>query len=119
MSESAVPQRLLSMVSYTAKLHRALFVLATTGVAISGSRIAAESSEVSSWLFVAGFGLLLVGADLLRSVEETAVELARTSSQPLTPTRVDVFRTSNPWRTVLVGLAGLATIAVAALTALG
>jgi len=93
--------------------------MATIGVAITGSRVATELSDVSSWLFVAGFGLLLFGADLLRSVEEAAVELARTSKQPLSPTRIDVFRTSNPWRIVIVGVAGLLTIAVATLTELG
>ena len=112
-------QLLLSVVSRTARLHRALFVMATTGVAIAGSRVASDSSEVSSWLLVAGFGLLLFGADSLRSVEEAAVELARTANQPLSPTRADVFRSSDPWRTVLVGVAGLLTIAVATLMALG
>lgn len=93
--------------------------MATTGVAISASRVAGESSDVSSWLFVAGFSLLLFGADLLRSVEEAAVELARTSNQPLAPTRIDVFATSNPWRTVLVGVVGLLIIAVGMIMALG
>ena len=114
-----MPQRLLTAVAHTAKLHRALFVMATTGVAISASRVASESSDVPSWLFVVGFGLLLFGADLLRSVEETALKLARTSNQPLPPTRVDVFKTSDPWRTVLIGVVGLLTIAVATLLALG
>lgn len=107
------------MISHTAKLHRALLVMATTGVAVSGSRVASEPHVVSSWLFVVGFGLMLFSADLLKSVEEAAVELARTSGRPLPLTRVDVFQTSDPWRTAFVGGLGLITIALGTLAAVG
>lgn len=101
------------MASRIAELHRALFVMATTGVAISASRVASDAGDVVAWLFVAGSGLVLFGSDLLRSVEDAAVELSRTSDQPLPQARIDVFASSNPWRTVAVGLTGLLFITVA------
>ena len=100
-----------------AELHRALFVLATTGVAISGSRIASDPGEHHSWLFALGFGLLLFAADVLKSVEESAVALSRTSAQPLGRTRVDRFIASQPGRTIAVIVAGLLAIAIAAVVA--
>ena len=119
MNNPALLHRLLAMVSRATQLHRALFVMATTGVAISASRVASELTNVSSWLFVVGFGLLLFSADHLKSVEETAVALARTSDHPLHLTRVDVFITSDPWRTISTGMVGLLIIAVGTLSTLG
>lgn len=110
------PPRLLSVLCRGAELHRGLFVMATIGVAISGSRLATKLSDISSWFFVVGFGLLIFTADLLRSVEEAAVDLARNAEKPLRLTRVDIFAASKPWRTISIGCAGLLSVGAAVLT---
>ena len=118
MSSFTIRERFLSVVSRIAEFHRAIFVMATAGVAISGSRVASEPGDLSSWLFVVGFSLGLFSADLLRSVEEAAVQLARSSATRLSLTRIDFFKSSDPWRTVLVGVVGLLMIVLGTLTLL-
>lgn len=93
---------LTSVISRFAQVHRAILVLSTSGIAIAGSTVAAERDNVSAWVLVAAFGLLLLVTDLLRAVEDRATQLAETTGKPLSVTRVDVLGVSKPWRIIVI-----------------
>ena len=81
----------MSTLSRIAPLHRAIFVLSTAGVAVSASTVAEKTGRVSGWTLVVGFALLLFVADLLRAMEDHAIDLSRNSMVPLRRTRADVL----------------------------
>ena len=103
--------------SRIAPLHRAVLVLSTAGVAVSASTVAENTGRVSGWTLVVGFGLLLFVADLLRAMEDRAIDLSRTSMVPLGRTRADVLASEGlklPVGLLLVALGMIVGVAVAA-----
>lgn len=77
------------------RFHRALLIAATVGVAVAASRVAADTSEVGSWILTAAFALLLLVADLAREVEQAAGSLADSSGKPAHDTRRDIYETRH------------------------
>ena len=114
MGEPNLAMRTLSRI---APLHRAIFVLSTAGVAVSASTVAEKTGRMSGWTLVVGFGLLLFVADLLRAMEDRAIDLSRTSMVPLRRARADVLASEGltlPVGLLLVALGLIVGVAVAA-----
>jgi hypothetical protein len=85
------------------RFHRALLIVATVGVAVAASRVAADTSEVGGWLLTSGFALLLLVADLAREVEEAAQALSGSSGETRDDARRDIYTTRHP-RSILTTL---------------
>lgn len=77
------------------RFHRALLIVATVGVAVAASRVAADTSRVGGWLLTAAFALLLMVADLAREVEEAAQSLSDSSGQSRHHARRDIYGTRH------------------------
>ena len=105
---------MLVALSGVSRFHRFLLIIATIGIGVAASRVAADASESPSWLLLGGCGLMLAAADVLREVEVAATQLSVASQVDITRTRADVLRTKRPLVVAIVLVLGIC-LALAAL----
>lgn len=91
-------------------LHRVVFVSATSVIGVAGSLIAADSSQLSNWMILAGAMLSMYVGDACSPIEESARELSKLGQQPLNKARVDLFKVNGGRSLIAVLVLGMLLI---------
>src|SRR5689334_8270335 len=72
-------------------IHRTVFVVATTFLAVSGSLVAADPRPLGNWLLTFGAALCMYVGDVCGDIEPDAEDLSRSSNSNRAEARVDMF----------------------------
>jgi hypothetical protein len=71
--------------------HRYLLVLATTGIGITGSRVASDPRSIPDWLLLGSAALAMYVTEVCREAEHTATKLPAYTAAQRRQARVDAF----------------------------
>jgi hypothetical protein len=93
-------------IAVAVRSHRFIFIAATAILAVGTSRIADSADEWGSWIFTAGAAVLMYVSDLCGEIDQKSTELARSTSQPASQARADLFRSDAPRGTYVMLLLG-------------
>lgn len=104
------------MSNVQARFHRLGFVLGTVGIAVTASRIAADTREVGSWLLLLAAVLLIAGSDVSQELNATARRLAQDSGRTF-PEALDALVDSEAPGWLPYALAGAVLLGAGAVAA--